>query len=715
MAFITTTAAVVVVAFTTYLAFNYGKGWVFKKEVSESLLKVPRVLSDLNQTKTLKALLADTSQDAADESPFGLRLQSASPEETIADAGLSGQTEIPQPLKRALNQALSPAKILNQYIIDPTELEKPTSETPVINAITSESGLSRQLLKETLQLAEGTGKTATVPDTFWMGVHSARAFVVINPTEMVTSNKRLVLVVDHTMFLSKLDYMSKFGFIAIVGFALLSFTLATFLMWGRFKDRIKASKEIEFLAHHDALTGLPNRAVFSAHLNEALRVSQVKAGNMAVILCDVDKFKDINDTHGHGIGDIYLQIVAERLKSSFEGHLVARLSGDEFAIILTTISDIGKVTLLAGRMMDLAKEPCVIEGRSIPISISMGIARASDAHWRTSSILHCADLALYASKHAGRATFSWYTPEMDAEAKKRKEIEKGLKAAIAQDQFSVLYQPQYSLHDNTLRGFEALIRWEHPTKGYISPEVFIPVAEDSGQIEAIGDWVLQHACKEAANWENRNLRIAINVSAAQFIPGVTEQKIAQALKNSRLEPHRLEIEITESLLISNTDMVIETLNNISAMGVSIAMDDFGTGYSSLSYLSRFPFDKIKIDRSFVKELGDDPRTDAVVASIVGLGRSLGVPIVAEGVETEEQIILLQAAGCDIVQGYLLGRPGTSKNVENIKLVFEMPSMDPTTIPTHLQLGEQQRAQEAQADEDFEEADELENENIRTSA
>lgn len=674
--FITTALTVVGIAFGTYTAFNYARSWIFADEIHASLDGLYDTLNTSRQIQTLNLLLEPkVSAAAEDNGPFGIRLNREAPAER---QDFSSGEILPTSLRLTLEQSLAPAKVLGSLIVDDAMLAD--AQSAELEAFIQRSELSRSLLMSTVQMANKPGMAATQANKAWNGLRNSRSFVVLTSTEQTAAPRKLVLLTDHGALLGKLNRVSKFSAIAIAVFAVIAFILATFLTWGRFSDRIKASKEIEFLAHHDPLTGLPNRAVFSAHLNEALRMAHVKAGNMAVMLIDVDKFKDINDTYGHGIGDIYLQIIAERLKANFDGHLVARLAGDEFAIILSTVSDVGKITVLAARMVELVKAPCVIEGRTIPISLSIGIARANDAHWRSSTLLHCADLALYASKHAGRGTFSWYTPEMDAEAKKRKEIEKGLKVALAQDQFNTLYQPQYSLQDNTLRGFEALIRWEHPTKGTISPELFIPVAEDSGQIEAIGDWVLFHACQEAAQWQNPDLRVAVNVSPAQFKPGITEKKIAEALQRSRLAPERLEIEITESLLISNTDLVIETLNNIRAMGVSVAMDDFGTGYSSLSYLSRFPFDKIKIDRSFVQNLGEDKRTDAVVASIVGLGRSLGVPIVAEGVETANQITLLKAAGCNIVQGYLLGRPGTAENVENIEPIFTLPGTS-TSKPT----------------------------------
>ncbi|WP_430511672.1 putative bifunctional diguanylate cyclase/phosphodiesterase [Pannonibacter phragmitetus] len=453
---------------------------------------------------------------------------------------------------------------------------------------------------------------------------------------------------------------------------------AALLLWFRYRDVVRISRNMEFLAHHDPLTSLPNRALFSAKLTEALRVTHAKASNMAVILIDVDKFKSVNDTHGHGTGDIFLQVIADRLRAVFGEHLVARLSGDEFAVMVTSISDVARITKLASDMIAATKPPCVIDGVELQISLSMGIARANDGNWRSSRLLHCADLALYRAKHSGRSTFFWYQPEMDAEAQRRKEVEAGLIKALKYDQFDLLYQPQFSLHDNTLKGYEALIRWEHPTKGTIAPDVFISVAEDTGLIEDIGDWVLRRACREAAEWHDKTLRVAVNFSPAQFKAGETQRKVARALEESGLDPKRLEIEITESLLIADTDAVVETLEAISAMGVTIAMDDFGTGYSSLSYLNRFPFNKIKIDRSFIKNLGKDAGTDAVVTSIIGLGRSLDVLITAEGVENQDQVVLLRAAGCDLVQGYLFGRPGAVKGPEVI---------DERTLPEEAAAGE----------------------------
>lgn len=511
----------------------------------------------------------------------------------------------------------------------------------------------RTLMKAKLAAASGSGITAT-PDMSMTGAFGPKAIVTYPAPD--ASSPGLIVLVGTSRLMKSLAPLLLSVSASIGALCLASFVFAGILLWMRFRDQLRTNRNIQYLAHHDTLTGLPNRAVFNARLTEALRLAQAKASNIGVMIIDVDKFKEINDTHGHGIGDVFLQIIAERLKVVFSGHLVARLSGDEFAVMLTSVSDTARLTRLAADMISATEPPCSIDGREIRISLSIGLARATDGSWRASRLLHCADLALYRAKHSGRSTFCWYTPDLDAEAQKRKEIEQGLVKALKFDQFKLKYQPQYALADGELKGYEALIRWDHPTKGMIRPDLFIPVAEDSGLIGDIGNWVLEHACREAALWPDKTRRVAVNMSPAQFSADEPQKRVAQALQASGLDPKRLEIEITESLLISNTDSVIQTLRQIRDMGVSIAMDDFGTGYSSLSYLSLFPFDKIKIDKAFIQDLGKDASTDAIVTSIVGLGRSLDVTITAEGVETEDQAILLRAAGCDLVQGYLFGKP-----------------------------------------------------------
>ncbi|MTI19129.1 EAL domain-containing protein [Rhodobacteraceae bacterium RKSG542] len=467
-----------------------------------------------------------------------------------------------------------------------------------------------------------------------------------------------------TLFITAEPSISKAAYIRSLSFATAStFTVVLLLtlcsiyfVWQYLRDRWKTSKTISFLAHNDPLTRLPNRSVFSTHLNQSLRKAQITAANLYVVSIDVDKFKEVNDTHGHAAGDIFLQVIADRLRMVLGNHLVARLAGDEFAAIIDNERNDEAVHALMQRVMSACLAPCIIDGKELGISLSIGIAKATDAAWRASRLLHCSDLALYRSKSSGRSTFTWYDPSMDEDLERRREIERDMRRALKTNGFSVHYQAQVALQTQRLCGFEALLRWNHPEKGMISPEIFIPIAEETGMIEALGEYVLLQACQDAVSWADDTLKVAVNFSPAQFKFGSIEKSVERVLIETGLVPERLEIEITESLLINDTESVIESLKQISAMGVSIAMDDFGTGYSSLSYLSLFPFDKIKIDRSFVQHIGERTQCDAIIAAIVGLGRSLSVVITAEGVETAKQAEQLKEVGCHLVQGYYYGRP-----------------------------------------------------------
>ncbi|MCX2721866.1 putative bifunctional diguanylate cyclase/phosphodiesterase [Roseibium salinum] len=620
--------------------------------------------SFLPQEQAVAEILAATNErPATPASVAGLRL--SSPDDAVHDLAAI------KALKRLFQDESTGTIALDAALLLPAapNAGAPSSANSLPASWTGEKRfLSTDTLNRTRAVLGSTG-LAVVPEVTWHGKFGPNAVIAYRPADAGPATPQLLLLVDQSTLLSELGPLIWTISAAVGVLCLASFAIAAIILWLGYYDKVRTNRDIHYLAHHDALTGLPNRAVFNARLTEALRLAQAKASNLGVMLIDVDKFKEINDTHGHGIGDVFLQIVSERLKAVFDNHLVARLSGDEFAVLITTMSDPARMTRLAADMIAATGAPCLIDGREIKLSLSIGIARATDGSWRSSRLLHCADLALYRAKHSGRSTFSWYTPELDSDAQKRKEVEAGLIKALKYDQFRLLYQPQYSLRDGELKGYEALIRWDHPEKGTIKPDVFIPVAEDTGLIQEIGTWVLNRACREAAMWQDQNRRIAVNVSPAQFIAGETHKRVAQALRNSRLDPGRLEIEITESLLISNTEAVIETLREIRDMGVSIAMDDFGTGYSSLSYLSLFPFDKIKIDKSFVQNLGKATSTDAIVTSIIGLGRSLDVTITAEGVETEEQAILLRAAGCDLVQGFMFGRPDSVEKHEASSPVF----------------------------------------------
>ncbi|MFY9292281.1 MAG: EAL domain-containing protein [Methylorubrum rhodinum] len=420
-------------------------------------------------------------------------------------------------------------------------------------------------------------------------------------------------------------------------------------------ERKRAEALIEHIARHDALTGLPNRRLFHETLGRALAGARRWGGRVAVLCCDLDRFKAVNDTFGHPAGDALLRVVAERLGAALrEGDMVARLGGDEFAIILTDQDETRRIAAVARRIIQSLGRPVDLDGLSAAIGVSIGIAVGPEDGDSPETLFKNADIALYRAKDSGRNAFRFYERGMDAAVATRNLLELDLRDALRTGGFALHYQPIFALADGTPSGFEALLRWNHPVRGPVSPAEFIPVAEESGLIAPMGAWALNEACREAASWPGE-MRVAVNVSAVQFRKQGLEQAVIRALAASGLPARRLELEITESVLMQDSEAVIGCLHRLRALGVRIALDDFGTGYSSLSYLCRFPFDKIKVDRSFVRDL-DNPVAAAIVGAIVGIGERLGSTITAEGVETEEQLGRLREKGCTEVQGFLLSRP-----------------------------------------------------------
>ena len=440
--------------------------------------------------------------------------------------------------------------------------------------------------------------------------------------------------------------------------------------------RREAESQAITQALRDPLTGLPNRK----HLND--RISDVvasMAGQVQVwmILVDLDRFKAVNDTLGHPIGDALLKIVGRRLMSAMrETDEVSRLGGDEFALLIRDRPDPAGVTILAKRLIDVLGRPYLIEGHLVHIGASLGIA-SSQGIQDHDHLFKNADLALYAAKKAGRNTFCFFDPAMDARAHLRRTMEIDLRKAIALRQLELHYQPQIDLDLNTIVGFEALVRWRHPERGLIPPNDFIPLAEEIGLIVSIGEWVLREACRDAAKWPE-SISVAVNVSPYQFENTVAlVASIEKALAASGLPGSRLEVEITESVLLRNEKAVLAALHAMRALGVRIAMDDFGTGYSSLSQLSSFPFDKIKIDRSFVTSKGDSEDQDAIVRAITALGVSLGMSTIAEGVETSEELARIRSNGCTSVQGYHFSRPLPIEQIDNLIAGFAKRHPAPT--------------------------------------
>nr|WP_301288582.1 MULTISPECIES: EAL domain-containing protein [Methylorubrum] len=420
-------------------------------------------------------------------------------------------------------------------------------------------------------------------------------------------------------------------------------------------ERKRAQALIEHMARYDALTGLPNRRLFQETLSREIDGARRDGGWVAVLCCDLDRFKAVNDTFGHPAGDALLRVVAGRLRGALrDDDVVARLGGDEFAIILPGRGEPRRIAAVTRRLTQAAGRPVDLGGPAATVGISIGVAVWPKHGDSADTLFKNADIALYRAKDSGRNTFRFYESGMDLAVATRNLLEIDMRESIRSGGFALHYQPIFALADGAAQGFEALLRWDHPVRGPVSPGTFIPLAEETGLITQLGAWALHEACREAASWPG-DLRVAVNVSAVQFRKPGLEQSVVRALAASGLRADRLELEITESVLIQDAEAVIGCLHRLRAMGVRIALDDFGTGYSSLSYLCRFPFDKIKIDRSFVRDI-DEPVAAAVVRAVVGLGERLGMAITAEGVETQKQLARVRRKGCTEVQGFLLGRP-----------------------------------------------------------
>jgi diguanylate cyclase (GGDEF)-like protein len=405
------------------------------------------------------------------------------------------------------------------------------------------------------------------------------------------------------------------------------------------------------MARHDALTDLPNRILFQDKMEQAL----TRGEELAVMFLDLDRFKGVNDSLGHSVGDALLCAVTARLQRVVRGvDTVARLGGDEFAIVQIDAKP-NDASELAARIIDTLVEPFDILGHQVVIGTSIGIALAPADGNEPDQLLRNADMALYRAKAEGRGAYHFFQSDMDAQMQERRRLELDLRKALLAEQFELHYQPLVDVGSGEVSGFEALIRWNHPERGLVSPDQFIPVAEEIGLIVPLGDWVLKQACQEAASWPGK-LTIAVNLSAVQFRNPTLALSVISALGQSGLSPSRLELEITETVLLQDDRAVLDALHQFRDLGVRICMDDFGTGYSSLSYLRSFPFDKIKIDRSFISELGKENDAVAIIRAVMDLGSNLGMITTAEGVETEEQLAILKAEGCMQVQGYLFSRP-----------------------------------------------------------
>jgi diguanylate cyclase (GGDEF)-like protein len=434
-------------------------------------------------------------------------------------------------------------------------------------------------------------------------------------------------------------------------------------------ERQRAEARIAHMARHDALTDLPNRTLLRERLDYELKRS--KRGQCLAVLClDLDHFKSVNDTLGHPIGDELLKVVAERLRRCTREHdTIARLGGDEFAIIMTAMDQPTDAAALARRIRDSITKPYELDGHQIVADISIGISVAPLDATEPDQLLKNADMALYGAKADGRGAYRFFEAEMDAKMQQRRELEMDLRKALVNGEFELYYQPLVDLQSNEITGFEALIRWNHPVRGLISPAAFVPIAEETGLIIPLGEWVIRKACDETAAWPG-DVKVAVNLSPSQLKSRDLVQIVVSALANSGMAATRLQLEITESVLMQNTFSTLATLHQLRELGVQIAMDDFGTGYSSLSYLRSFPFDKIKIDRSFINDLSNGAEPLAIVRAIASLAKSLSMISTAEGVETQQQLEKLQAVGCTEMQGYIFSQARPAEEIVRLFLPGE---------------------------------------------
>ena len=423
-------------------------------------------------------------------------------------------------------------------------------------------------------------------------------------------------------------------------------------MAGKISER---EQRITQLAFNDVLTGLPNRSMFHQQLDHLFRIAQGDGGLFALHCLDLDQFKVINDTMGHPAGDALLVAAGQRLLEAARGHFVARLGGDEFVVLQTVGSDRNAIDRLAREIIERISRPLVIDGNELVPSTSIGIAIAPDDGADGGTLLKSADLALYRAKEAGRRTYAFFEESLNERAQQRRQLESDLRLAVERGEFELLYQPLFDLELNRVCSFEALLRWRHPARGLVAPADFIPVAEDTGLVLPIGAWAVREACAQAVRWPE-HVRVAVNVSPVQFHRGGLQDVILRALADSGLAPQRLEIEITESVFLEGGEATLKLLHSLRSLGVRIALDDFGTGYSSLSYLQSFPFDKLKIDRSFIQNLLTRQGASAIVRAITELAQALGIETTAEGVEETEQLMELRSHGCSSVQGFLFAEP-----------------------------------------------------------
>jgi len=459
--------------------------------------------------------------------------------------------------------------------------------------------------------------------------------------------------------------------------------ITSFVSTGKdISERMRLQERLHYLAHHDELTTLPNRAMFIDRLEQALHHAKRHQRALAVMFLDLDRFKNINDTLGHDLGDALLQDFAQRLCHCLrEGDTVARLGGDEFTILLEDMADVSDTTSLAEKILGALSAPFILDSQELFVTTSIGISVYPDDGHDVRTLLKNADTAMYRAKDLGRDNCKFYSAEMSTLTHTRLTLETQLRRALERNEFKLHYQPQIDSTSGAIIGAEALLRWHHPERGLISPADFIPLLEDTGMIIPVGEWVLRTACKQASMWQDSGIPpicMSVNLSTRQLDTPDFAAFVSQALRDTGLGPEYLELEITESMLIQNAEKTIEIMRAIKETGVSFAMDDFGTGYSSLSYLKRFPIKTLKIDRAFVSNMTEDSDDEAIVKTIIAMAHTLNLEVIAEGVETAEQVALLQKHACRLMQGYYYSKPQPADEFASLHAI-EHPIKAPTVL------------------------------------
>jgi diguanylate cyclase (GGDEF)-like protein len=441
-------------------------------------------------------------------------------------------------------------------------------------------------------------------------------------------------------------------------------------------QRKEALERIEHLAHYDSLTGLPNRVLLADRMRVAIAQATRYSHRLALLFVDLDRFKLVNDSLGHEIGDKLLKVVAERMRSSVrDADTISRVGGDEFIVLLGQVDTPEDAARVARKIITALSQPYKIEEHELALTASVGISIYPDSAKEARSLMRNADASMYSAKEAGRNRYQFYSADLTSRATERLSLERDLRGAVERNEIFIVYQPQIELATRRVVGAEALMRWRHPRRGLVSPASFIPMAEDSGLILPLGEHVLRESCLQARRWGGRygvDVGVAVNVSAVQFRSDDFIDGVLRVLEETRLAPERLELEVTESVVMHGVESVIQKMRILKANGIKVAIDDFGTGYSSLSYLRQFVVDRLKVDRSFVRDLPDNADAEAIVRAIVAMGRSLGLRVIAEGVETEEQAKFLQSIACDESQGYLYAEPMAVDEFESWLEAWQTP-------------------------------------------